>query len=592
MNVPASSVGASAKRTVLDSSEKWEHKWGFRDTEFVIHPDRSITLSGDRYPLCGIRMPYFIPFAEETFGLAIDPNDLQREVQVRDVPPAQRNAPFVQEITANLSDDQWSFDDQERLIHSHGQTSVDEVYRVLYDSIERVVDMVVYCNSESDVRLLVELAVRYDVCLIPYGGGTNVSSALRIPPSETRMVVSVDLSRLNRVLWIDRENLRACIQAGITGRSLEDELGKLGLTLGHEPDSIEFSTLGGWIATNASGMKKNRYGNIEDMVLNVTLVTPQGKIEETQTFGRISTGMRVGRLVFGMEGNLGIITSAVVRLCRKPSYQKYQSLGFPDLQHGVDFLRELRTEMSLPASVRLMDNRQFRFGQGLKPQMSRLQRSIHNVLRYYLLNVKKFDAEKFVGASVLMEGNKRELVQYERNLIRLARKFQGIPGGPQNGRRGYMLTFSIAYVRELFSKLYILGETFETTVPWTNVMTVYNAVIAHAHAKQAEYRLPGKPLICGRVTQLYPTDACVYFTYAVMMKGIERPAKIFAEIEHSFRDVILQAGGSLSHHHGIGKLRQSWIQQTVTPETVEVLQAIKRQVDPTNVFGVRNNMLH
>ena len=405
------------------------------------------------------------------------------------------------------------------------------------------------------------------------------------------MVVSVDLSRMDRVLWIDRENLRACIQAGITGRKLEDELGQLGLTLGHEPDSIEFSTLGGWIATNASGMKKNRYGNIEDMVLNVTLVTPAGNVEETQTFGRISTGMRVGKLVFGMEGNLGIITKAVVRLCRRPSYRRYQSLAFPDFERGVEFLRKLRTELSLPASIRLMDNRQYRFGQGLKPKMSRLQQVIHRVLRFYLLHVKKFDAEKFVGASVLMEGNKRELVHYERNLIRLAREFQGIPGGPQNGRRGYMLTFSIAYVRDLFSKLYILGETFETTVPWTKVMTVYNAVIAHAHAKQAEYRLPGKPLICGRVTQLYPTEACVYFTYAVRMKGIERPARLFAEIEHSFRDVILQAGGSLSHHHGIGKLRQSWVRDTVSRETIEVLQAIKHQVDPTNVFGVRNNML-
>ena len=128
------------------------------------------------------------------------------------------------------------------------------------------------------IRDRVELAAAHDVCLVPYGGGTSVSAALKLPADETRFIVSVDMRRMDAIEWLDHENLRACVQAGITGSHLEERLAEQGFTCGHEPDSVELSTLGGWIATNASGMKKNRYGNIEDIVENVTMVTPRGVI--------------------------------------------------------------------------------------------------------------------------------------------------------------------------------------------------------------------------------------------------------------------------------------------------------------------------
>ena len=152
--------------------------------------------------------------------------------------------------------------------------SVDEVYRILFlDSLERVVDLVVYPQSQQEIEELVAVAARFGACLVPYGGGTNVSGALAIPPQERRTVVSVDMRGMSRVLWIDEDNRQACVEAGISGKALEAALGAQGYTSGHDPDSVELSTLGGWIATNASGMKKNRYGNIEDIVLEATLVT-------------------------------------------------------------------------------------------------------------------------------------------------------------------------------------------------------------------------------------------------------------------------------------------------------------------------------
>jgi alkyldihydroxyacetonephosphate synthase len=159
----------------------------------------------------------------------------------------------------------------------------------------------------------VNLAREHDVCLIPYGGGTNVTDALQVPVEETRMVVSLDMRRMNAIEWIDAENQTACVQAGILGGRLQELLAEQGFTSGHEPDSMELSTLGGWVATNASGMKRNRYGNIEDIVENVTLVTPSGVVENLYWTPRQSAGVQTYKAAFGSEGNLGLVTKAVLR---------------------------------------------------------------------------------------------------------------------------------------------------------------------------------------------------------------------------------------------------------------------------------------
>ena len=139
----------------------------------------------------------------------------------------------------------------------------------MYDKLEKFTDIVVYVENEEDVINLIEKAKKHNVCLVPYGGGTNVTNALQLPENEERMIVSVDTRRLNKIISIDTKNLLIEVEAGITGKHLEEELQKKGFTVGHQPDSIELSTLGGWISTNAAGMKKNKYGNIEDIVQNV-----------------------------------------------------------------------------------------------------------------------------------------------------------------------------------------------------------------------------------------------------------------------------------------------------------------------------------
>lgn len=568
----------------------YDHKWGFKDTRFVANPDRTVTVTGSRYAISGTVMPELIPFVEEMLHVKIDLNDLKPEREVKNIPPPNLNDGFCKALEANFPASKFTTDDRERLIHSHGQTTADEVYKVIYGELERVADLVFFIETQEDAQKLIQLAQEHDVCLVPYGGGTSVSCALKLPLTETRMIVMVNTRRMNKIEWVDHENYRASIQAGITGKDLEEELGKMGYTSGHEPDSMELSTLGGWIATNASGMKKNRYGNIEDIVETVTMVTPKGVIEQTKAVPRQSIGMQLQDLLFGSEGNLGLITKATIKIHKIPEVKKYGSLVFPNFKTGVDYLYELARAGVFPASIRLLDNIQFRFGSALKPIPTFSEELMNKVQKYFLLNVKGFDPNELVAATIVMEGTAAEVAYQEKELYRIAKKYNGIKGGETNGKRGYMLTYAIAYIRDFLAEFHTIGETYETTVSWDKIMEVCEAVNKEAFRLHAEHGLPGRPYVSPRVTQLYHTGVCIYFTHGFSTKGVENPDEIFAIIEKALRRTILEHGGSVSHHHGIGKLRQDFMPETISETAIEVLKEVKQAHDPHNIFGIRNNV--
>ena len=231
----------------------WGHKWGYQDSEFKLNKDRTVSMTGNRYDLCGFDMPDFIPYVEEMLDMTIEQEDTLKEVEDKPVQDARINKAFLDAVKAEFPEDRFSMNAAERLMHSQGQTT-DEVYKVVFSKVDRATDMVFYIESEDEVQKLIDLALEHNVCLIPYGGGTSVSNALQIPELENRMVVAVDPRRMDAIESIDVENRRVVVQAGITGSKLEELLEAKGLTTGHEPDSIELSTLGGWISTNASGI--------------------------------------------------------------------------------------------------------------------------------------------------------------------------------------------------------------------------------------------------------------------------------------------------------------------------------------------------
>jgi len=280
-----------------------------------------------------------------------------------------------------------SLDSMDRLHHAHGHTAM-EIYKLRYGwPVEaRIPDIVVWPESHEHVVKIVEACTEHGACIIPYGGGTSVTYGLLPLQDELRMIISLDMHLMDKIKWVDKDNMTACIEPGIVGKVLQDKLAHMGLTVGHEPDSAEFSTLGGWISTRASGMKKNKYGNIEDLLVTARVVTPIGILQRDTLVPRISSGPDINEMILGSEGTLGVITEAIVRLQPLPQCQIFGAVVFPTFSDGVKFMREVALHRAQPASIRLVDNDQFKFGHALKPATSGMREVIMDIIKKKIYN--------------------------------------------------------------------------------------------------------------------------------------------------------------------------------------------------------------
>lgn len=571
----------------LESSDGW----GFADTKFVVQPNESVVLTGKRYNISNVELPSLVPWLSKVLAAPLGYAN-RHEPHFPPPVPEPRPAPagLLDGLRQILQPEQLSSEPLVRLRRGHGHTGA-EIWAIRYGKLDRVPDLVVFPTSHEQVVELVKVAEQHGACLIPFGGGTNVTDALRLPTSEERFVIAVDMRRMNRILWVDPVNLTACIEAGAVGRHIAEELEKYKLIIGHEPDSLEFSTLGGWIATNASGMKKNRYGNIEDLVLDMQVVTTQGVVARPQVGPRESIGPNPKNFMFGSEGNFGIVTSAVVKLFPKPEVQRYGSVLFPTLSHGLDFLYDLQRAGAVPASVRVVDNTQFQFGQALKPKSdgsvrARLKSKLEKAL---VTQLKGFDPKQLAAATLVFEGSEEEVAFQEQAVYRIARQHGGLKAGSKNGERGYQLTFGIAYIRDLTFGHWAIAESFETSVPWSKAISLYERVRERVRREHEARRLPGNPFFTGRITQVYSTGVAIYFYLGFYCKGVEDPVRMYAELEHAAREEILAAGGTLSHHHGVGKIRQGFLSDIYSPGSLQFMRQVKQAVDPANVFGANNH---
>ncbi|XXQ36926.1 Alkylglycerone-phosphate synthase [Plasmodiophora brassicae] len=564
------------------ASLRW-NGWGYADTMFRFNKDGVVEISGDRYDFSGSNLPHLRPFMESR---GADPNAVQPFASLDDTHiDAPREArEFLEAAAAVAEVDQSKL---QRIRHGHGH-SLQEIYALRSGRVGRVPDSVVFVSSTEAVNAIVQLAIHHNVALIPFGGGTSVTHALVCPEDEPRHICSVDMSRMDRVLWVDAVNMEAEIQAGAVGKFLEADLNSRGFCLGHEPDSHEFSSLGGWIATRASGMKKNEYGNIEDIVVQVTMVTPSGVVRNTCRGPRQSIGPDIRQIVLGSEGTLGIITSAVVRIRRLPQHTEHGSLIFPDFAAGVAFMHEVALRRAQPASIRLVDNEQFQFGRAIKPSDDSWHDQFSERFKKWVIARLGFDVTKMVAATLMFEGSAESIARQKSTIFRIARAFDGYSGGAEAGKRGYRLTFLIAYIRDFVLSCDLLAESFETSVEWSNVTMLCERVRQRIVQSCQERGVPQAPFVSCRVTQTYDTGACVYFYFAIIARGLANPVDVFSSVEHDARQAVLDCGGSLSHHHGVGKIRKQFMPQVITKPGRDALVAIKRQLDPTNVFACGN----
>ncbi|XP_076437357.1 alkyldihydroxyacetonephosphate synthase, peroxisomal-like [Babylonia areolata] len=568
---------------------KW-NGWGYRDSKFSINKDGHVEFTGERYRLSGSVMPQLRDWMKTTMGISLEhKTPSQPEIPAANIPIPIKNEEFIADLRKTAIS--FSDDCQDRVFRAHGHT-LHEIFTMREGMFERIPDLVIWPLSHGDVVKIVELAVKHNVVIIPYGGGTNVTNSLECPSWERRMIVSLDTSQMNHILWVDEKNLTVCAESGIIGQDLERRLAERGFCTGHEPDSMEFSSLGGWVATRASGMKKNIYGNIEDLLVHVKLVTPRGVMQKSCQVPRISSGPDIHHFVMGSEGTLGVVTEVTLKIRPLPPCKKYGSIVFPNFESGVNCLRDIAGQRCAPASIRLMDNEQFQFGAVLKPETKSLITSFMDGLKkFYVTKLKGFDPTKLAVATLLFEGAKEVVAAQEKRVYEIAAKYGGIPGGADNGERGYMLTFVIAYIRDLGFEYYIVAESFETSVPWDRCLDLCQNVKERLHRECKDRGIQYPPYVTCRVTQTYDAGACVYFYFGFNYRGISNPVQVYEDIENCAREEILANGGSISHHHGVGKIRKQWLKKTVGDIGLGTMKAMKAYIDPQNIFGNHNLMM-
>ncbi|CAH3832121.1 unnamed protein product [Pieris brassicae] len=562
---------------------KW-YGWGYKDSMFLLKDDIA-TFTGKRYLIGGKSLPHFVEWVKEKFDV-----DISKPPKIPPTPTVYPQSRLPDEVRQELEKISLvSVEGMDRLIRAHGQT-LNDMTHLRNNSFQRIPDAVIWPECHEQVEQIVECASKFKLVLIPFGGGTSVSGSITCPEHESRPIVALDTSDMNSILWLDREQLLARVQAGIVGQDLEREMRARGFTVGHEPDSYEFSTLGGWVATRASGMKKNTYGNIEDLIVQTKVVTPRGVIEKSCCVPRISCGPEWEHVVMGSEGCLGVVTEVTLKIRPLPSLVRYGSLVFPDWESGFQFEREVARQRLQPSSIRLMDNEQFRFGHALKTETSWGGVLLDGLKKLYITKIKGFDPMKLCVVTLLMEGKLDQVTERETQLNSIAAKFGGIPGGAKNGEIGYTLTFVIAYIRDLALEYDIVAESFETSVPWERTLILCRntkrRVIAECKARNVSHYL-----ISCRLTQTYDAGCCIYFYFGFNSAGCVDPLRTYEEIEEAARDEIIACGGSISHHHGVGKLRKKWYTQTVSEAGRRLLYAAKTALDPENIFALDNMAL-
>src|SRR5919204_859275 len=327
--------------------------------------------------------------------------------------------------------DHVSTDPLDRVVHARGKCLRDLV-RHRSGDVGRVPDVVVRPGDEAAVEGVLRAALAADAVVIPFGGGTNISGSLEAPPDEPRTIVSVDMSRMSRVLEIDEGSRLARLQTGVFGPDLERQLNARGWTMGHFPDSFTHSTLGGWIATRSSGMQSDRYGDVAELTRGLRVVTPSG-ILVVRPVPHASTGPSVREMVLGSEGRLGIITEATIHVRPVPSERKILGYLFPTWTAGLAAMRDIAASEASPSVTRVSDPAETAFSFAMRDAPTPLDRVKSKALQTFLRR-RGLDLESMCLALIGYEGSRPHVSTQRKLTQRIVKRHGGLSIGSSPGR--------------------------------------------------------------------------------------------------------------------------------------------------------------
>jgi alkyldihydroxyacetonephosphate synthase len=466
---------------------------------------------------------------------------------------------------------------QARLARALGK-SYRDVVRGFRGQFENVPDLVAFPASPEDVDAVLSWCADAGAAVIPYGGGTSVVGGVEPRmASEYPGVVTLDMGRMNRVLEVDAVSRAARIQAGALGPELEGQLREHGLTLRHFPQSFEYSTLGGWIATRAGGHFATLETHIDDLVESVRAVTPAGDWSSRRLPGS-GAGPSPDRMLIGSEGILGVITDAWVRVRERPGFKLSCGVAFEDFGVAAEAVREIAQSGLNPANCRLLDATETETTGAGPP-----------------------------GRSLLVLGFESAHHPVDEPMsiaLGAARTRGGEPGEVRGGGSGsggetasgvdavgsWRDAFLHApYLRDSLVACGVLSETFESAITWDRFPDFHADVMEAARKSVAlvtgaPARGPGSPRISCRFTHVYPDGPAPYFTVLAPARRGQEVAQWDA-IKAAVSDALIDAGGTITHHHAVGRDHRPWYDRQRPEPFAAALRAAKAELDPRGILN-------
>jgi len=462
-----------------------------------------------------------------------------------------------------------SSDVHSRASHAWGKSYAD-VVRGFRGRFDFPPDVVARPRGERDVEAVLEWAAGANVAVIPYGGGTSVTGGVQCEvPARFDGTVSLDLGAMDRVLQIDEVSQAACIQAGAIGPVLEQQLRALDLTLHFYPQSFELSTLGGWLATRAGGHVATVETHIDDLVESLRAVTPSGAWQSRRLPGS-GAGISPDRMLLGSEGILGVITEAWVRVRPRPQAHSLAAVRFGEFSDGIDALRAIAQSGLRPSNCRLIDSEEARMTGAADGTDALLVLGFEGPLQAQAPVGELLDRALLLCAQAGGE--------WDDGAVRRPRWEEDKSAGDAVGawRAAF---FRAPYLRDAFVAMGILSETFETAITWERFAALHSAVSAAAMDEIG----PGGRITC-RISHVYSDGPAPYFTVlAPARRGQE--LEQWAQIKQAATNALLAAGGTITHHHGVGRDHRRWYDRQRPEPFAAALQAAKRAIDPAGLLN-------
>ncbi|MBA2662230.1 MAG: FAD-binding oxidoreductase [Bradymonadaceae bacterium] len=504
----------------------------------------------------------FAQMVEQMLGFAaLSPEE---PVSLEAATLAQSRLAIAPALSAILSDAR-----EERITHTYGKAYRDLV-RGFYGDFGSAPDLVARPRNETEVVDLLDWASAERVAVIPFGGGTSVVGGVE-PAVEGDFsgTLSLDMRAMGRVLEVDPISRAARIEAGATGPELERQLEVYGLSLRHYPQSFEFSTLGGWLATRAGGHFATVYTHIDDFVESMRIITPSGLVQ-TPRLPASGAGPSPDRLWLGSEGALGIITEAWMRIRPRPLFRARANVLFSDYARAVEATRRIAQAYLHPSNCRLLDKREA------------------------MLNAVVFD-----GSHVLLLGFESAEYPQDQSMthaLELCLELGGrCPDGAifedhsstptatrDAGSRWRQAFFDAPYLQNNMVSLGVIADTFETACTWDRFEAMHAHIIGSL--KEAMKRVCKAGMITCRFTHVYPDGPAPYYTFvAPAVRGSELSQ--WAELKAAACEALQAEGGTITHHHAVGRLHRPWYENERPELFASALGAVKRELDPAGILN-------